>query len=105
MQNLSQQEWQKKSLEDQNAVIIDVRTDLEIEMGYIPNALHMNIMDAGSFMHQAEQLDKSKNYLMYCKSGSRSAQACMIMNSIGFPNTFNLEGGFEKWQGDKTIQK
>lgn len=103
MENLSQQEWKERLAKDQNAVIIDVRTSAEIEMGYIPDALHINIMDAGSFMQKTAQLDKSKNYFIYCRAGSRSAQACMIMNSLGFSNTFNLEGGFEKWSGETTL--
>ena len=103
MQNLSQQQWQAQLSQDQEAVIIDVRTPQEIQQGYIPNALHMNIMDAGSFMAEAQQLDKNKNYFVYCKAGGRSAQACMILNSIGFGNTFNLEGGFDNWQGPKTV--
>jgi rhodanese-related sulfurtransferase len=45
-------------------------------------------------------LDKSKNYYVYCKAGSRSAQACQIMNEMGFDHTFNLEGGFMNWKGD-----
>jgi rhodanese-related sulfurtransferase len=103
MQNLSQQQWQEQLTQADNAVIIDVRTQNEIEMGYIPNALHINIMDAGNFMRQVEQLDKTKDYFVYCKAGGRSAQACMIMNSLGFQNTFNLEGGFDQWNGEKTF--
>lgn len=102
MQNLSQEEWKEQMAQDEDAVLIDVRTPGEIEMGYIPGALHMDITNAGSFMEQAEKLDKDKNFYLYCRSGSRSAQAGMIMNSLGFNNTYNLEGGFEAWEGEKT---
>ena len=53
-------------------------------------------------MQKAQELDKSKNYFVYCRVGGRSKQACMILDSIGFENTFNLMGGFENWQGAKT---
>lgn len=102
MQDLTQEQWRKQLADDDSAVIIDVRTPHEIAEGYIPNALHMNIQDAGSFMQKAQELDKSKNYFVYCRVGGRSKQACMILDSIGFENTFNLMGGFENWQGAKT---
>ncbi len=103
MQNLTQQEWSEQLANNDTAVIIDVRTPMEIAEGYIPGALHINIMDAGNFMEQTGNLDKSKTYFVYCRAGSRSTQACMIMNSIGFQNTNNLEGGFDQWQGEKTV--
>jgi rhodanese-related sulfurtransferase len=46
-----------------------------------------------------EELDKSKNYYVYCKAGGRSAQACSIMSQMGFANTYNLEGGMMHWEG------
>ena len=103
MQDLTQDQWSEQLAADENAVIIDVRTPTEIAEGYIPNALHLNIQDAGSFMQGTEDLDKSKSYYVYCRIGGRSKQACMIMNSIGFVNTYNLMGGFENWQGEKTL--
>jgi rhodanese-related sulfurtransferase len=103
MQDLSQQQWTEKMENDPDAVIVDVRTPFEIEQGYIPDALHINIQDAGSFMHRANELDKSKSYYIYCRSGGRSKQACLILNSLGFGKTYNLLGGFEQWQGDKTV--
>ncbi|MDC3301075.1 rhodanese-like domain-containing protein, partial [Flavobacteriaceae bacterium] len=39
-------------------------------------------------------------YFVYCKAGSRSAQACAVMHQMGFEYTYNLEGGFSKWSGD-----
>lgn len=103
MQNLTQGQWTDQLANSENAVIIDVRAPHEIAEGYIPGALHMNIQDAAGFMQQTEELDKDKDYFLYCRSGGRSGQACMIMNSIGFKNTYNLMGGFDQWQGEKTI--
>jgi rhodanese-related sulfurtransferase len=44
-------------------------------------------------------MDKSKNYYVYCRAGSRSSQACQIMDQMGFENTYNLAGGFSNWDG------
>ena len=92
----------KQILEDTTGVILDVRTPHEVEEGIIPNAQHLDIQNAPSFMEGAQELDKAKNYYVYCRSGGRSAQACMIMESMGFKNTYNLLGGFSEWKGDKT---
>lgn len=85
---------------DSNAVILDVRTQEEVAEGKIPNALHLDIYKGQEFVDEIKQLDTSKTYYVYCRSGVRSAQACAIMNQLGFQNTYNLVGGFSKWTGE-----
>ncbi len=99
MADLSQEEWVAQFKTDDNAVILDVRTLAEVEEGYIPRAINIDIFLGEGFLSEIEKLDKQKNYYVYCRSGNRSAQACAIMNSKGFENTFNLEGGFMNWEG------
>ncbi len=98
--NLSQQDWKSRLDRDTNAVILDVRTPDECNDGVIPGAINIDIYKGQGFIYAVEELDKSKNYFVYCRSGARSAQACQIMNQLGFENTFNLEGGFMQWKGD-----
>ena len=100
MQNLTQSQWRAHLAQDDKAEIIDVRTSTEVAEGIIPNALHIDIQNAAGFMQQVRELDTSRNYYLYCRSGGRSAQACMIMNSLGFPNTYNLVGGIMEWEGE-----
>ncbi len=102
MSNLTQEAWASQLAQDKNAVVIDVRTTSELEeSGYIPGMIHMDIYEGQEFMNQLDQLDKSKNYYVYCRSGNRSGQACTIMNSKGIENTFNLIGGMLEWEGDR----
>lgn len=98
--NLSQQAWKSKLESDTNAVVLDVRTEDEWREGIIPNAILNDIYKGQGFIYRLEELDKTKNYYVYCKAGGRSAQACAVMNQMGFENTFNLEGGFMNWKGD-----
>ena len=42
---------------------------------------------------------KDEEVICYCRSGARSGQACMILESMGFKNTKNLVGGMLAWQG------
>ncbi|PIA79491.1 rhodanese [Gaetbulibacter sp. 4G1] len=100
MENLSQEEWVSQLENDDNAVIIDVRTDDEVADGIIVNAIHIDIYKGQEFVNEIEELDKDKNYYVYCRSGNRSGQACNIMNQLGFENAYNLEGGILEWEGD-----
>lgn len=100
MADLSQEEWAEQLENDENAFILDVRTDDEVEEGYIPNAKQIDIYLGQGFIDEVQKLDPAKNYYVYCRSGNRSGQACAIMNSLGFENTFNLEGGFMNWTGE-----
>lgn len=100
MADLSQEEWAEQLSNDSNAFILDVRTEQEIEEGYIPNATNIDIYKGQEFLDELEKLDKSKNFYVYCRSGNRSGQACALMNNMGFENTYNLEGGFMNWDGE-----
>jgi rhodanese-related sulfurtransferase len=101
MKALNQEEWREKIAADENAVILDVRTEQEVEEGYIPNAKNIDIYKAQEFLDELDSMDKSKNYYVYCRTGSRSAQACTIMDQKGFNETYNLLGGFSQWEGEK----
>jgi len=98
--DLTKEEWVSELENDNNAVILDVRTLAEVEEGIIPNAIHIDIYMGQGFIYKLEELDKTKNYYVYCRSGNRSRQACSIMNRMGFENAYNLMGGFMEWDGE-----
>jgi rhodanese-related sulfurtransferase len=97
--NLEQKEWGSQFLNDEYGIIIDVRTEDEFESGKIPGALNIDIYKGQGFVYQVEELDKSKNFYVYCAAGVRSANACGVMQQLGFENVFNLVGGFSNWDG------
>ncbi len=41
---------------------------------------------------------KDQEVVIYCRSGNRSGQACLILESMGFTNVKNLTGGMNDWQ-------
>lgn len=49
---------------------------------------------------QTEDIDdlKDKEVICYCRSGNRSMQACLVLETAGFTNVKNLEGGMLAWQ-------
>ena len=103
MKDLAKEEWKKQVAGDENAFILDVRTEEEVQQGYIPKAKHLDFYKGQEFVDELEKLDRSKNYYVYCKSGNRSGQACRLMDQMGFEDTNNLTGGFSQWDGD--VQK
>ncbi len=94
--NLESKEFSKKLKEDNNAVLIDVRTPKEYTRGHIPNSILMNIYES-NFADNIQALDKSKNYYLYCRSGSRSYHAGQLMKRLGFNLIYNLSYGIQDW--------
>lgn len=92
--DLTLEQWQKDSSKSE-AIIVDVRTEVEREEGFLKKALHIDYYDAPNFIKKLEQLDKNQSYYIYCKSGARGAQACIVFKQLGFKNVFNLEGGYQ----------
>lgn len=82
--------------ENKDAVIIDVRTPIEYNQGHIPNSLLIDI-SSPSFVKDIEVLDKSKTYLLYCRSGNRSFYAGREMINRGFEKVYNLVNGVLGW--------
>ena len=79
-----------------NSVVIDVRTAGEFAGGKLRGARNIDIMSS-NFVSQIKNLPKDKTYLIYCRSGNRSAQAGDIMGEEGFENVKNLAGGIMRW--------
>ncbi len=100
MKNLTQDQWKEAKEKKEDAVILDVRTEEEYMAGFIPGAINMDIHKGQEFLNEIEKLDKSKNYLVYCRSGARSASACALMQQHGIENAYNLMGGIMEWDGE-----
>jgi rhodanese-related sulfurtransferase len=94
---LNPNEFSTKLKEDDNAVLIDVRTPGEYNEGHIPNSVLMNIYDP-SFAEKIQQLDRNKKYYIYCRSGNRSYHAGKYMIQLGFKNVYNLSSGIIEWE-------
>lgn len=75
--------------------IIDVREVDEVQTGKIPNALHIPL---GLVDVKMPDLDKSKEYILVCRSGGRSARAATFLEDYGF-KVMNLTGGMLEWNG------
>lgn len=97
LQNVDHKVFETK-MKAKNVVILDVRTPGEFKSGYIPGAINIDIY-AADFQTQVQKLDKSKTYLVYCRSGARSSNAGNFMVTNGFKEVYNLQGGMMGWRG------
>ena len=77
-------------------VIIDVRTPEEFTDGHIENAININFRSE-IFRDKIDNLDKNKTYLIYCRSGRRSADALDIMRELNFREIYHMSGGILEW--------
>jgi rhodanese-related sulfurtransferase len=90
-------DFEKELKNSKEAVLIDVRTRGEYQSGKIPGAINIDLMSP-DFHGKVAGLDKDKTYFVYCRSGSRSAQACNVLSSKGL-RSCNLAGGIIGWKG------
>lgn len=99
-QNISNQEF-SRLVKEGKVIVLDVRTPREVSEGYIPAANHFIDINNDPFEEKIEELDKSKDYIVYCRSGARSAKACHIMAESGFTGKlYNLGMGITGWDGE-----
>ena len=98
---VSQQEYEQLS-RDKKFVVIDVRTTQEVQNGRLKEATQFIDITGDSFDTQIEKLDKNQHYLVYCRSGARSARASEKMAEVGFKNVYNLAGGISSYTGNIT---
>ena len=86
--------------ENKDLIIIDVRTPEETEDGTIENAMTIDV-ENDNFESEVNKLDKSKSYLVYCRSGKRSTRASNKMIELGFMDITNMLGGYLAWNEEE----
>jgi phage shock protein E len=82
---------------DESLLLIDARTDLEYDQGYIPGAVNINLYSK-SFEQQVNEYDRNRPVYLYCRTGHRSVTAADKLISMGFREVYSLEGGMMRWQ-------
>ena len=81
-------------IEDKTVTVVDVRTAQEYQEGHLANALNINV-ESPDFASAIANLDKTKEYALYCRSGRRSTVAANEMAKAGFTLITNYnKGGF-----------
>jgi rhodanese-related sulfurtransferase len=56
------------------------------------------LWNSRTFKEELNKLNKTKKYLVYCRSGHRSGASVDVMKELGFIEIYNLEDGIIKWK-------
>lgn len=82
---------------DESLLLIDVRTDQEYNLGYIPGAINIHIYSS-NFEMEVENIDRYRPVFLYCQNGQQSTRAAQKMVSLGFQEIYVLNGGMFRWK-------
>jgi len=77
---------------DNGAEVIDVRTPAEYAEGHLDGAVNIDIQDQALFEAAIADLDPDAAYVVYCRSGNRSAAATAQMTAAGFTDVTDAGG-------------
>ena len=80
-----------------DATVVDVRTPAEFAEGHLQGAVNINFQNESGFLAGVRQLDRDGSYVLYCRSGNRSAAATARMRDLGFTDVTDA-GGFDEAQ-------
>jgi rhodanese-related sulfurtransferase len=92
LQEITPQEA-RRHLEQNQASLIDCRFEEEWELWRLKNA---RLIPMEEIRERARGLDKSREYIVYCRTGRRSRAAAFLMRQAGL-NALSLEGGIAAW--------
>lgn len=94
---VSVETFEKMSKKKKKTVILDVRTPEEVAEGHLAGAKNIDVQDE-LFQQNIEQLNKNKTYLLYCRTGKRTAVAGAKMKAAGFKKVYMMDGGITSWK-------
>lgn len=83
-------------LNDQDAVIVDIRDLGEYKDGHIPQARHIPFNGLQERLGELAKI-KDKPLVLYCRTGATSQSACALLKKNGFTDVHSLNGGLSTW--------
>ncbi len=90
-----------KMVQDQNCNLIDIRESNELEnLGSVEKATHIPrgmlevYLDPNSLLFQNGEMDKNKEFVLFCAGGVRSALAVKSLQDMGYKKISHIDGGF-----------
>lgn len=97
MQTITVEELKSRMDAGEELNIVDVREPYENAEFNIGGILYPLGQVQSMSVEELEPY-KDEELIIYCRSGNRSGQACLILDTLGFKNTKNLAGGMLAWQ-------
>jgi adenylyltransferase/sulfurtransferase len=79
--------------------IIDVREPFEWEIGNL-EPYGARLIPLAQVPHRMDEIDRSEEIVLQCRSGARSANALQFLRAHGYERLWNLEGGILAWSDE-----
>lgn len=83
---------------NKDVVIIDVRTESEYKSGHLKETVNIPVGEIGSI-----EYDKDTKIIVYCRSGSRSANAAKMLSEMGYSKVLDM-GGIINWEYEVVVE-
>ena len=87
----------KNKISTKDALVFDVRTTEEFNLGHIKGSINIDFYDEKLFVDFFQKINKTKPIYIYCRSGNRSKKSSEILKKIGFVKVYDLLGGYKNW--------
>ena len=90
-------------LHDPRVQLVDIRDIRELAQGTLPEAFHASRgmlefwVDPASPYHKPLFADESKEFILFCGAGWRSALAAKSLQDMGMTNVAHMDGGYADW--------
>ncbi|HEX4797984.1 MAG TPA: rhodanese-like domain-containing protein [Burkholderiales bacterium] len=84
-------------MNQQNALVLDVRDAAEYGKGHMLNARNIPLAELEARAAELEK-HKAKPLIVVCDTGNRSGRAAAALRKLGFERVFTLAGGIGSWQ-------
>jgi len=94
MKETTVEELKHKQDSNQDFTLLDVREPHEVHISKISSS---TLIPLDELPGRLDELDKSKETVVMCRSGARSAKACELLEKEGFASVSNLKGGVNEW--------
>ena len=78
-------------------VIVDIRTPGEFKTGHLADSILIDFYSK-TFVDKVNQLDKTKTYLIYCRSGNRSGRSLELFKKLKFQKVYHMASGINGWK-------
>jgi rhodanese-related sulfurtransferase len=94
IRSLTTAELKEKLKHGEQLTIIDVREADEVAEGMIPGAVHIPL---GEITSRYNEISQDAEIILVCRSGKRSQKAYEFLQTQGFTNLTNMDGGMLQW--------
>ena len=95
--DISVQRLEEMRKSGEEHTLLDIREEEELAIAAVDRAMHIPM---NRLPDNLDRLSKDYPIVVMCHVGGRSAQVCAWLNSNGFDNAVNLEGGISAWSAE-----